>query len=119
MGIAVGVATTPDDEKEEFHALTWGATFGLAAALINELFFNDNKQITALQKENEHLRNFPKFEIIKKGKGVFKKDGEKVSGVYTVKKIDRWKEITPNKKVHQDMIIEAVEDKKGQNEKNE
>ena len=118
IGAGVGALSVPEDEKPEFHALTWGAIFVAAAAIAGGYYYNDDKEIERLRGENERLRvltKSPKFEFITEGQGYFKETfskGEKKPVKWKVYKMDRWIPDGEDRKYHQDMMIERVERRK-------
>lgn len=111
VGGAVGYATAPKDEKKEAHALLWSALFGLGAAVVGNYVYNDDARVKQLESENEQLKNIPKFELISEKEAYFTEggsNGEKKKYKVKTKKIDVWLDDGPNKKYHQDMVIERV-----------
>ena len=114
IGAGVGAATAPSDERPDFHALTWGATFVALSALFGNYYFSNEEELKKLRQENSFLKNKPKFKLITKGKGVFKtpfsQKGQK-EVQWKVYKIDQWIPDGENRKIHQDLIIEKIPQK--------
>ncbi len=114
IGAGVGLATTPVNEKPEFHALTWGSAFIAATALFGNYYFNDDEELKKLRLENTTLKSKSEFQLITEGKGFFKTPFEKKRTKkvkWKVYKMDKWISDGENRKFHQDMMIEKINTK--------
>lgn len=111
LGATIGGVTAPEDEKPEFHALTWGSVFMAATAVLANFYFSGDEELAKLRQENFDLKNKPDFQLITEGEGYFQKtftDKGKTPVKWRVYKIDRWISDGENKKYHQDMMIERI-----------
>ena len=121
VGAAIGYTTAPSDERPELHALYWAGLTGVAASVAANFYFNDERDHEVLTAENEKLK--AQMDVIQNGSSILLKDttgpadkkyfssGKARLRLY---KVDQWVDDGPNKKVHQDQIIEVSPIEKGQ-----
>lgn len=118
-GAAIGAASAPKDERQDMHAVYWGALAGVGAALITNSLYNDEDQIGLLQKDNQKLK--AELDLIQtgnkilldQGKGKFKNPvGETELGSkrahWKIYQLDRWTKEGPDRVYHQDKMIEIT-----------
>jgi hypothetical protein len=118
-GAAVGAATAPKDERQDLHAVYWGAIAGLGAAVIGNSLYNDEASIELLQKENKKLQ--AEMDLIQtgnkilldQGNGKFKNpvgetefQGKKAH--WKMYQVDRWSKEGNGRLYHQDRMIEIL-----------
>jgi|GEM_PF-4973929 len=118
-GMAIGAATAPEGDNALYHGFGWAAVFGLTAALVGEIFFNDSAEIDELNEKIKNLEDQaalkPKLRIIDQGGGRSRGNFDGTDGgekrPWTIYKTDVWIQEGPNRKSHQDMFIEFHEGK--------
>lgn len=112
-GTLVGGASAPPDEKKEMHAIYWGSLVGLSAALISNLYINDDKELESVRDENERLKK--ELEMMSQGPTSLLKETTTSGGKSKIKlyKVDQWVNEGPNKKYHRDQVIEVIPNEKG------
>ncbi len=119
VGLGVGAATAPNNERKELHAVYWGALLGLGAALISQEIFSDAKEIERLTLENQ--KQSLQLDVIqnattvlqREGKGYFKSPtGEELlpsgKAKWKLYQIDKWVKDGPTRLIHQDRMVEIV-----------
>lgn len=119
VGLAVGSAASPGEERKELHAVYWGALLGLGASLLSQEIFSDAKEIERLKAES--MKKDLQLDLIqnsqtvlqREGKGYFKSpsgeeffSGEKAK--WRLYQIDKWVKNGPNQLIHQDRMVEIV-----------
>ncbi|CAN5463991.1 hypothetical protein BH10BDE1_BH10BDE1_08390 [soil metagenome] len=131
VGLAVGSASAPENERKELHAVYWGALLGLGAALISQEVFSDSKEIERLTLENQKqnlqldVMQSANTVLLREGKGSFKageKGGETNGSAAAIGavsnqgskakwrlfQIDKWVKGAPNQLIHQDKMVEIT-----------
>lgn len=115
VGGVIGAATAPSDERPELHAMYWGGIIGVVTAVAANYYWNDEKDIDVMKLENEKMKAQLDFfqngpaTLLKTTKGPADRRYFQ-SGKATIKlyKIDKWVDEGPNKKFHQDQMIEIL-----------
>lgn len=118
-GAAIGSSIAPKDERQDMHAVFWGSLAGVGAALITNSIYNDEDQISLLQKDNQKLK--AELDLIQagnkilldQGKGKFKNPaGEAEVGAqrahWKIYQLDRWSKEGADRLYHQDKMIEIT-----------
>lgn len=119
LGLGVGSASAPKDERNDLHAIYWGGIFGVTAAIAANYYFNEEDSLKVSQLENEKLKaeleliqNANKV-LLKEGQGYFKNAaGEEYfqsgKAKWRIYQIDKWSKDGPNRLYHQDRLVELI-----------
>lgn len=119
VGLGIGAATAPADERTDLHAMYWGGLLGIASAVAAEFYFSENREAEKIQLENEKLnaqmdliRN-ANMVLLKQGQGYFKSSaGEEYfqggKAKWRLYQVDRWNKDGPNRLFHEDRMVELV-----------
>ena len=77
VGATIGFTTTPEHIKESYNTLYFSAIFGLAAAIVGNIYFNDKKDIEELEEEIRWLKANPQMKFVQEGEGIFESPFDK------------------------------------------
>lgn len=119
VGLGVGAAVAPKDERSELHAMYWAGLLGLAGLIASEFYFSEADESARLKLENEKLqadmelmRNANTV-LLKQGQGYFKgASGEEYfqsgKAKWRLYQVDKWNKDGPNRLIHTDRMVELL-----------
>ncbi len=109
VGAAIGASTAPEDEKPSFHAVTWGAVFGLVAKFVADYIWSDQQELEETKKDFEDYKTKNEFIKIdeKLGYMIDKKSGKNIKVIYEVHKGRKVIPINDQEKYIAETILKA------------
>lgn len=113
VGAISGAAFAPENERKDAHAGYGAAVAVTTAAIIGNLFFNDDKELKALRERPPSESKDPVLKFLEEGSGNISADGKR-SGKGSAKwkrfGVDIWEKESPLRLRHVNEIIEIEND---------